>query len=252
MSQLMLSIRKLRKKRRDGAGYTLDIDCLDVLRGECIAITGPSGCGKSTALDLLAGILRPDAAERFIFAPDNDVAVDMMEAWNTGQHNKLSLLRRRYLGYVLQTGGLLPFLSARENIAAVRRAIGLPDDNSVGELAECLGISRLLPILPHMLSVGERQRVAVARSLASGPALILADEPTAALDPLNAQGVMNVFAELARERGCTIILVTHAPEMVRRLGFRECPFQLASSRAMEGDEAGDAVHALLSAPAGGG
>jgi putative ABC transport system ATP-binding protein len=200
---------------------------------------------------LLAGILRPDSAERFIFAPDNDVAVDMMDAWHTGQFDKLSLLRRRYLGYVLQTGGLLPFLSARDNITAVRRAIGLPDDNSVDELAERLGISRLLPVQPHKLSVGERQRVAIARALASVPALILADEPTAALDPVNAQGVMDLFAELAREMGCTVILVTHAPEIARRLGFRECLFQIASTRATDGSATGDTVHALLSAHAGG-
>ena len=252
MSQLMFSIRRLRKKRQNGAGYTLDIDCLDVLRGERIAVTGPSGCGKSTALDLLAGILRPDAAERFIFAPDKDVAVDMMDAWNSGQFDKLSLLRRRYLGYVLQTGGLLPFLSARGNIMAVRRAVGLPDDNAVDELAERLGISRLLPVSPHKLSVGERQRVAIARALASGPALILADEPTAALDPVNARGVMDLFAELAREMGCTVILVTHAPEMAHQLGFRVCPFQLVSTPAAEGGEAGDAVRALLNVPVGGG
>jgi putative ABC transport system ATP-binding protein len=242
----MFSIRRLRKRRQDGAGYTLDIDCLDISRGECIAITGPSGCGKSTALDLLAGVLRPDAAERFLFAPDKDVAVDMMDAWDTGRLDKLSLLRRRYLGYVLQTGGLLPFLSARENITAVRRAIGLPDDKSVDELAERLDIGRLLPVLPHKLSVGERQRVAVARALASDPALILADEPTAALDPVHAQGVMDAFVELAREMGCTIILVTHAPAMARRLGFRECPFRLALD-----DYEGGAVRALLSVTEGG-
>ena len=247
----MFSIRKLRKKRRDGADYTLDMDSLDVLRGERIAITGPSGCGKSTALDLLAGILRPDAADRFIFAPDDEVAVDMMDAWDTGRLDTLSLLRRRYLGYVLQTGGLLPFLNARENITVVRRALGLPEGTFVDELAERLGIGRLLRVLPHKLSVGERQRVAIARALASRPALILADEPTAALDPVNAQGVMNLFADLAHEMGCTVILVTHAPETARRLGFRECPFRLAATCGAEGGEEGGAVHALLGAPAGG-
>jgi len=247
----MFSIRKLRKTRQDGADYTLDIDCLDVLRGEAVAITGPSGCGKSTTLDVLAGILRPDAAERFIFAPDDEVAVDMMDAWDRDRLDMLSLLRRRYLGYVLQTGGLLPFLSARDNITAVRRAIGLADDQSVDALAERLGIHRLLSLPPHKLSVGERQRVAIARALASQPALILADEPTAALDPLNAQGVMQLFAELAREIGCTVILVTHASEMARRLGFRECPFLLASARTEEGNANGSAVRALLNVPAGG-
>jgi len=248
MPRLMFSIRKLRKTRQEGAGYTLDIDCLDVQRGERIAVTGPSGCGKSTALDMLAGILRPDAAERFFFAPDDDVAVDMMDAWARGRLDILSLLRRRYLGYVLQTGGLLPFLSARANITVVRRAVGLPDDTSVDEWAERRGIRRLLPMLPHKLSVGERQRVAIARALASDPALILADEPTAALDPVNARGVMDIFADLAREKGCTVIMVTHAPETANRLGFRECSFQLASSGAAEGG----AVRALLSAPSAGG
>lgn len=243
----MLSIRKLRKRRRDGANYTLDIDCFDVWRGECVAITGPSGCGKSTALDILAGVLRPDAAERFLFAPDEDVAVDMMSAWSLNRLDMLSLLRRRYLGYVLQTGGLLPFLSARDNILVVRRAGGLPDAGRAEALAERLGISRLLSLAPHRLSVGERQRVAIARALASDPALLLADEPTAALDPLNAQSVLDVFAELARERGCTVILVTHAPETARRLGFRECPFRLAPACGAEGEA--DAAHALLGAPA---
>ena len=248
MSRCIFSIRKLRKMRREGVDYTLDMDCLDVERGECLAITGPSGCGKSTALDMLAGILRPDAAERFLFAPDKDVAVDMMDAWQAGRLDTLSLLRRRYLGYVLQTGGLLPFLSVRDNIAVVRRAIGLPDAARVDALAERLGIHRLLSLLPYKLSVGERQRVAIARALASEPTLILADEPTAALDPVNAQGVMQLFAALAREMGCTVILVTHAPEPARRLGFRECPFRLAAA-GTAGD--GHAVHALLNVSAGG-
>jgi len=152
---------------------------------------------------------------------------------------------------VLQTGGLLPFLSARDNITVVRRAIGLPDDARVDELAERLGIRRLLSLPPNKLSVGERQRVAIARALASEPALILADEPTAALDPVNAHGVMQLFAELAHEMGCTVILVTHASEMARRLGFRECPFRLASARTIEDGADSRAVRALLSVPAGG-
>jgi len=152
---------------------------------------------------------------------------------------------------VLQTGGLLPFLNTRDNIAVVRRAIGLSDDKGVNELAERLSISHLLALSPHKLSVGERQRVAIARALASEPALILADEPTAALDPVNAHGVMHLFAELAREMGCTVILVTHASEIARRLGFRECPFLLASARTEEGSSDGSAVRALLNVPAGG-
>ena len=243
---LVLSIRKLRKQRHDGAGYTLDIDSLDLMRGERLAISGPSGCGKSTALDIFAGILRPDAAERFLLCPDKNVAVDMMAAWRGKQLDKLALLRRRYLGYVLQTGGLLPFLSAGANIDLPRRCLGLPRDDSCQKLAQRLGIEHLLSMMPGKLSVGERQRVAIARALASRPSLILADEPTAALDPLKAESVMSLFAELATELGSTVVLVTHAPQLARSLGFRECPLRLIRSEEQEaGQQGGAGIRALL-------
>ena len=247
---IILSIRGLRKTRREGAGYTLDMERFDALRGELVAVTGPSGCGKSTALDILAGILRPDAAERFIFAPDDNTAVDIMDAWRGGRLDLLALLRRRAMGYVLQTGGLLPFLSARDNIMLPLRTLGQPWNADIDALSERLGISRLLSAPPHKLSVGERQRVAVARALAASPPLILADEPTAALDPVNAESVLRLFTELARERQCTVILVTHAPETTRPLGFRECRICLAHPEPNE-DALPASARAVLDAPATG-
>ncbi len=253
MSEIILSVRKLRKTRNEGAGYTLDIEHFDAQRGELAAITGPSGSGKSTALDIFAGILRPDGAERFFFAPGNGAAVDMMDAWRRGRRNALAQMRRGSMGYVLQTGGLLPFLSARGNIMVARRSLGLGWDKEMDDLTQRLGIDGLLDKKPAKLSVGERQRTAIARALAPRPALLLADEPTAALDPVNAQTVMALFTELAREAGSTVILVTHAPETARALGFREYAVRLAREASVGSAEDGgplslaraDAVRAVL-------
>ncbi len=227
MDDLTFSIRRLRKERRDGAGFTLELTRLDIGRGERVALVGPSGCGKSTALDTLAAVLRPDDAETFLFSPRPGTVVDVMAAWRAGQRDALAHLRLHHVGYVLQTGGLLPFLSARENIALARDALGLPrQDNGVARLAERLGIARLLDTAPGRLSVGERQRVAIARALAAQPSVVLADEPTAALDPLNARSVLKLFSALAEDMGITVILVTHAPDEATTLGFRQIPVRL--------------------------
>ncbi len=221
---LTFSIRRLRKERRDGTGFALELTRLDIGRGERVALIGPSGCGKSTALDMLAAVLRPDAAETFLFSPRPGATMDVMAAWGAGRRDDLARLRLRHVGYVLQTGGLLPFLSARENIALARDALGLPRrDEGVDRLTEQLGIARLLDAAPGRLSVGERQRVAIARALAARPSVVLADEPTAALDPLNARTVLELFADLAEDMGITVILVTHAPDAAAALGFRQIP-----------------------------
>ncbi|WP_297228298.1 ATP-binding cassette domain-containing protein [uncultured Desulfovibrio sp.] len=193
------------------------------MRGDRLALVGPSGCGKSTALDLLAGVLRPDGGERFLFAPRaGEAALDMLEVWRRGGEAKLAAMRLHHLGYVLQVGGLLPFLSAGENILLPCRALGelAARRESVRELCERLHIERLLGQMPSRLSVGERQRVAIARALAHDPSILLADEPTAALDPQHARLVLGLLAELAGERGTTVIMVTHAPEMAEEAGFR--------------------------------
>lgn len=236
---MILSIRNLNKIRplEGGAGYRLAVPALDVCAGEKVLITGPSGSGKSTFLDLLGMVLQPDGAEQFLFAPEKRAAAspamascptgacgaiaacDIGAAWKSGQLERLALWRRS-IGYVLQTGGLLPFLTVRENIETPRRLLGLPDDGSADALAEKLGITLLLHKQPAQLSVGERQRAAIARALAAGPALVLADEPTAALDPLNAESVLGMFSNMVSELGVTLILVTHAPEQMAGMRFR--------------------------------
>ena len=211
-------IRGLVKNRAQGAGYRLEIRQLTVRRGEAVAITGPSGCGKSTTLDILGLVLRPDRADSFTFAPA-DQPYDIMAQWN--RQDTLTALRLHHIGYVLQTGGLLPFLSARDNMTTPGRAKGMDAkavDAGLKELAGRLGIGHLLSALPDKLSIGERQRVAIARALLPEPELVLADEPTAALDPVTAKNVMRLFTELAGE--CALVVVSHDHRLVEENGFR--------------------------------
>lgn len=163
----------------------------------------------------------PEAATRFLFSPVPEHKTDVLAAWKSGDTDRLASLRLRHLGYVLQTGGLLPFLSARENILLRCKSLGIAEQRreAIADLTTRLGITHLLAHFPATLSVGERQRVAVACALAHGPGVVLADEPTAALDPLHARAVLDLFGELAREMGISMIMVTHNADMAQAAGF---------------------------------
>ena len=266
MNNLVFSLRNVGKSRPGADGFCLHIDGLDVVRGSLQALVGPSGCGKSTALDLLAGILRPDAEaaagaaaeaaagtaggaarveravqtgnptlaeraepgeapsgreRRFLFSPTPNAANDMLEKWRKKDLNSLARLRQRHLGYVQQTGGLLPFLTARDNIMLRCSSLGCVAERSqqIQGIVDGLGIGRLLKQYPATLSVGERQRVAIAAALAHAPEMVLADEPTAALDPMHARNALRIFANLAKMMNITVLMVTHSLEMAVEAGF---------------------------------
>lgn len=228
----MYSLRGIGKLRPGPEGFCLSISALDIRRGQLVALVGPSGCGKSTALDLLAGILRPDVDTPdavFSFAPAPDATQDVLNLWRTGQGERLAALRLRYMGYVLQTGGLLPFLTARQNMLLPCQCAANEAERreAVDHLAAELGVDGVADQYPATLSVGERQRVAIVRALAHAPAVVLADEPTAALDPAHARRVMRLFARLAREQGCTVIMVSHAPDMAQEAGFTLASIRVA-------------------------
>ncbi|MFC6336119.1 ATP-binding cassette domain-containing protein [Pseudomonas sp. CCM 7891] len=211
----MLNLSAVHKSRGvGGQRYSLVIPALRLQVGEQLAIVGPSGCGKSTLLDLLALVLAPDQVELFDF---NNV--DIAGLWRTDQQSALADLRSRYLGYVLQTGGLLGFLDVRSNIALSRQLLGMKDDGSVARLAEQLEIVDQLAKKPVTLSVGQRQRVSCARALAHGPQLLLADEPTAALDPLSAGRVMQALLTQARENAACCVIATHDEPLARASGL---------------------------------
>jgi putative ABC transport system ATP-binding protein len=205
---------------------------LDVPRGAKLALIGESGSGKSTLLELLAMILMPTGAREFTFSPSRDAPVNDLDAiWSQRASDTLSELRSRYIGYVLQHGGLLPYLSVRRNIELPRVLLGLPVDTVADDLAGKLGIAQQLDKLPSALSVGQRQRVAIGRALAHQPPIVIADEPTAAIDPLNSQRIMALLIDLVEAFGLTLILATHAHELVQQGGFTLLPLEIEANDA---------------------
>ncbi|MDR1035032.1 MAG: ABC transporter ATP-binding protein [Deltaproteobacteria bacterium] len=226
MPEPVVSIRRLVKSRQGGAGYHLRVDSLLVRPGDRLALVGQSGCGKSTLLDMLGLVLRPDMR----LVPGNSFVwrrgstgeqVDVMRSWRSGDEGSRERIRREDIGYVLQSGGLLPFLTVRDNITLPARLKGYPRakelESSLVWLASELGIGHLLKKYPGTVSMGERQRAAVARALIHRPALILADEPTASLDPPTAARVFDLLLELSA--GMPLVVSTHDEQRVRSLGF---------------------------------
>ena len=210
-------------KNREAKGivFRLRVPNLRIDQGEKIALIGESGSGKSTLLDMLAFILQPSAAGAFRFRPEEGKdPLDVGICWQNDNLNVLGDMRKRHIGYVMQTGGLLPYLSVRENINLSRSVLGLRRDGTVEHLAEGLGIANQLGKLPDALSTGERQRVAIGRALAHRPAIVIADEPTASLDPYAAENVMSLFLGLAEEFNSTVILASHAWRHIKELGLR--------------------------------
>ncbi len=172
--------------------------------GEVVALLGPSGAGKSTLLTIVGLINSPTSGKLII---GEDLITD-------GPIPKVNLrsYRRRFIGYVLQKANLIPFLTAIEN---VQLAMEINDisvrvaRNRAMELLDSLDVGRRRDNLPYMLSGGEQQRVAVARALANKPRLVLADEPTAALDSVRGRQVMELFRTVAHEYGTTVMVATH-------------------------------------------
>lgn len=194
---------------------------LDIAPGAKLAFVGESGSGKSTLLELLAMILRPTESDQFYFRPGTDSgAHDLGLAWQNGDRDLLAGLRSRHIGYVLQYGGLLPYLTVRENVELSRRLLQLPVGDAAGHWVARLNIGGQLDKHPAELSVGQRQRVAIARALAHEPSVLIADEPTAAVDPLNAERIMDVMVGLVEETGATLIVASHAHRLMQRAGLR--------------------------------
>lgn len=222
-SSSVLSVRRL-IKQFDGAErqFELRIPHLEVNAGSVNIVVGRSGCGKSTLLDMLGLISRPDSMRRFLVAADGR----RISVGNTISAPESAWLRRHALGYILQTGGLLPFLNVRDNVMLPCRLSGQGDQKRARELAARLGIDTLGSLYPAQLSTGQRQRVAIARALVHRPAIILADEPTGALDPESARIVKDMLLENARRDGTAVILVTHDAELFRHDADHVYGFQL--------------------------
>jgi len=215
----------VKRREQGGSRFELQAPKFRVERGEFVALVGESGCGKSTLLDLLALISRPSQCGLFDLGLDPLRPIDIAHLWEQEEEAALAAIRRRRLGYVLQTGGLLPYLTVRENLRLPGRLNRLQGiDRKIGLMAQRIGVADCLNRLPERLSGGQRQRVAILRALVHGPSLVLADEPTAAVDQRRAQGIVLDLRELARAEEMAVVMVTHdlglAALADRRYGFR--------------------------------
>jgi putative ABC transport system ATP-binding protein len=223
---LALQLGTGRKRRaQGGVVFELEIEEFTLQTGEFVAIVGESGCGKSTLLDLLALVSRPTESRVFLYHdPIDGTRHDLKALWERGDEETLAGLRRSQLGYVLQAGGLLPFLTVRQNIALSTRLNGEHRDADLVHLAARMDVDKLLEKKPQYLSGGQRQRVAILRALHHRPRLILADEPTAAVDKTRARTIVADFDALARETGATVVMVTHDRELVTPYADRTYSF----------------------------
>jgi len=204
---VLLRAEKVSKTYPDGRVQALsDVD-LSIYQHDYVAIMGPSGSGKSTLLNLLGALDLPTSGEViFRDQPLSQVA-------------DLDRFRSQQIGFVFQSFHLLPILTAVENVQIPMFEGSLSPSQRKAraiELLAAVGMSHRENHLPKRLSVGERQRVAVARALANDPPLLLADEPTGNLDTANAEAIFDLFAQLHRDRGLTIVMVTHDEVLAHR------------------------------------
>ncbi|QDT37042.1 ABC transporter ATP-binding protein [Stratiformator vulcanicus] len=207
---MSLLIENLKKSYRQPDGTpvpVLDIERFEMRGGEQAVLLGSSGCGKTTLLNVIAGIRSPDSGQVLI---DN---VDVSRLSEPARDR----FRAERIGFVFQTFNLLPAFTALENVLLGMSFSGGKSDRSrATELLSRVGLSHRLGNKPAQLSVGERQRVAVARALANSPSLMLADEPTANVDSANQQNVLELIRSACGEQNVTLLLVTHAPAVAEQ------------------------------------
>ncbi len=209
-----------RSRGTENAKFNMVIHNLRIHQGDKIAFIGESGCGKSTLLDMLAFIAKPSYSEAFSFYLQHQRPINIYCEWQKKHLDPLSQLRKRYIGYVMQTGGLLPYLTVKENILLSREILDLPlEDEIVFQLINDLKLERHLNKSPAVLSIGERQRVAIARALSHKPKIVIADEPTASLDPYSAKIVMELFIKLAEQFNITLIIASHDWQPLKNFGL---------------------------------
>jgi putative ABC transport system ATP-binding protein len=179
---------------------------LEIQRGEFVAIMGPSGSGKSTFMNILGCLDTPTAGNYYL----NGRNVARLS------HDELAHIRNKFFGFVFQGFNLLKRISAQDNVALPLLYAGVSHKERKKRAAEALkktGLEKFINSLPNRLSGGQQQRVAIARALTNNPELILADEPTGNLDTQTSADIMNLFTQLNRDVGMTIVLVTHEPDI---------------------------------------
>jgi putative ABC transport system ATP-binding protein len=214
----MIHVRDVVMRLTSGGRVVTVLDgvSFDVARGECVAVTGPSGSGKSTLLGLVAGLDTPTSGT---------VVVDAVDL-GTLDEDALARFRRDRVGVVFQSYHLIPTLTAVENVAIPLELAGVAGARGRAErLLDEVGLGARGHHYPVQLSGGEQQRVALARAVARAPGLLLADEPTGNLDSATGAAIIDLLLTLNRERGSTLLLVTHDPALAahadRQIALRD-------------------------------
>lgn len=233
----LLELREVGRQYRIGQ---IRIDALkdislDVEQGEFVSIMGPSGCGKSTLLNVIGCLDLPTAGSYRLAGQDVSELTD----------NRLSELRNQFVGFIFQSFHLLSHLDALANVElplVYRGLEGVERRRRAAAALEAVRLSDRRHHYPAQLSGGEQQRVAIARALVGEPAVILADEPTGALDSRSGQAVLDIFQELNRERGLTIVQVSHDENIARRAHriIRLLDGEVEQQEVLEVQEAGQA------------
>lgn len=209
LATMVIALSNLRKSYETAEGRleVLRGVNLDLGQGDSVALTGESGSGKSTLLHLVAGLDRPDSGE--IVIGDRDIS--------KLNDRERAAYRRTEVGLVFQQFNLVPSLDVAANIAFHAKLAGRHDPLWENELVARLGIGTLLTRYPEQLSIGQQQRVAIGRTLAARPGLLLADEPTGNLDEANGDAVLELMLSLSKATGSTLLLVTHSQRLADRL-----------------------------------
>jgi putative ABC transport system ATP-binding protein len=207
MSLLIENLTKSYRQPDGGRIPVLDVERFELGRGEQVALLGSSGGGKTTLLNVIAGLRTPDSGRVLIDGVD---VTALPEAAR-------DRFRAERIGFVFQTFNLLPAFTALENVLLGMSFGGRKVDRKrAHELLDRVGLSHRLHNRPSQLSVGERQRVAVARALANKPSLMLADEPTANVDAANQQNVLDMIRTACREQNVSLLMVTHSPQVAEQ------------------------------------
>jgi putative ABC transport system ATP-binding protein len=183
----------------------------NIPKGQFVAVVGPSGSGKTTLLVTIGAMLRPTSGTVYI----HDRAIYSLPM------AEMAELRQKHIGFLFQTFNLIPYLTAQQNVMAPLMLANLPAEKQRARSAELLdrvGLGDRLDHKPNELSVGQQQRVALARMLANDPELILADEPTGNLDPQTAADALVFLGDLCKKEGKTIVMVTHSMEAAKKAG----------------------------------
>lgn len=217
---------------RGKAVAALDNASLEIASGDFVAVVGPSGSGKSTLLLVLGGMLSPTTGR---------VSLNGHSLYDLAP-NARAELRRRKIGFVFQTFNLVPYLTAMENVQIPLYLAGLDEASQrqrATALLERVGLGDRLDHKPPELSIGQQQRVALARVLANNPEIILADEPTGNLDPETGGQILDLLEEMNRE-GRTVVMVTHDPRAAQRA---KRTLKLADGRILPNGQAGDGTNA---------